>query len=229
MTKISDLPPVDTRYVYPTPPISDPISERDHDNQCVIVFSAYMRQKLAEARDKGRGGWWNKDECTQGELSKMLIEHLFKGDPRDVANFCMFLHARGESIARDVVNETADQYIIAGKNSSQAAPLDSIADTIAARVAMQLDARVRELQTRLDEANTSRMNLHKQLADLTNACVEARSRTENASHSFSCFRDAITKSYHLLGWNHNGVRISEGSSYVGRNIGDLPANGSRDL
>ena len=29
----------------------------------------------------------------------MLREHVEKGDPRDVANFCMFLHQRGEGIS----------------------------------------------------------------------------------------------------------------------------------
>lgn len=32
-------------------------------------------------------------------LSRMLRDHVNKGDPRDVANFCMFLWNRGEAIA----------------------------------------------------------------------------------------------------------------------------------
>jgi hypothetical protein len=37
--------------------------------------------------------------CTQQDLSNALREHVEKGDPRDVANFCMFLWARREAIA----------------------------------------------------------------------------------------------------------------------------------
>jgi len=36
--------------------------------------------------------------CPQQRLSDMLRVHVEKGDPRDVANFCMFLHQRGEAI-----------------------------------------------------------------------------------------------------------------------------------
>ena len=57
-----------------------------------------MKEKLAAARLKGRGGWQDKDDCSQEHLSRLLREHVEKGDPVDVANFCMMLHARGETI-----------------------------------------------------------------------------------------------------------------------------------
>ena len=68
------------------------------DAAAVDAFSAAMKDKLAEARAKGRGGWQDKADCPQQRLSDMLRAHVEKGDPRDVANFCMFLHQRGESI-----------------------------------------------------------------------------------------------------------------------------------
>lgn len=67
------------------------------DNNAVHRFSKAMRLKLAQARDKGRSGW-NSTEVTDQMLSDALRAHVEKGDPVDVANFCMFLHERGERI-----------------------------------------------------------------------------------------------------------------------------------
>jgi hypothetical protein len=60
------------------------------DDWWVDLFAKEMKEKLAKAREKGRGGW---QDCAPEALSKMLLEHVEKGDPRDVANFCMFLWA----------------------------------------------------------------------------------------------------------------------------------------
>ena len=67
------------------------------DDTAVDRFAAEMKRKLAAARAKGRGGW-NTDECTAERLSGMLREHVEKGDPVDVANFCMMLQQRSERI-----------------------------------------------------------------------------------------------------------------------------------
>lgn len=69
--------------------------EADYDNTAVDQFAQAMKDKLAIARDKGRGGWMIPEECTQEHLANLLVEHLSKGDPVDVANFCMMLHHRG--------------------------------------------------------------------------------------------------------------------------------------
>lgn len=69
------------------------------DDAAVDAFAAEMKAKLAEARAKGRGGWQNEEPSMQQRLSDMLRSHVEKGDPRDVANFCMFLHQRGEGIS----------------------------------------------------------------------------------------------------------------------------------
>lgn len=68
------------------------------DDAAVDRFAAAMKDKLAAARAKGRSGW-DDPECSQDRLSHMLREHVAKGDPRDVANFCAFLWCRGEAIA----------------------------------------------------------------------------------------------------------------------------------
>ncbi|MBP2560806.1 hypothetical protein J2857_003575 [Neorhizobium galegae] len=69
------------------------------DNQSVAAFSYAMRVKLAVKRLDGRGGWQDKEQCSGEYLSRLLREHVEKGDPIDVANFCMMLHQRGERIS----------------------------------------------------------------------------------------------------------------------------------
>jgi hypothetical protein len=67
------------------------------DDVAVDRFAEAMKQKLGMARVKGRGGW---QTCSKEDLSRMLREHVEKGDPRDVANFCMFLYSLGHGIAQ---------------------------------------------------------------------------------------------------------------------------------
>ncbi|KVH78408.1 hypothetical protein WJ41_03190 [Burkholderia ubonensis] len=69
--------------------------EPHSDDVAVDSFAAVMKHKLALARDKGRGGW---ETCSPADLSRMLREHVEKGDPRDVANFCMMLWHHGSPI-----------------------------------------------------------------------------------------------------------------------------------
>lgn len=73
-------------------------SAQHPDDEAVDRFAAAMKAKLADARNKGRCGWNDKEDCPQEFLSDALRKHVEKGDPRDVANFCMFLHQRGEGI-----------------------------------------------------------------------------------------------------------------------------------
>lgn len=64
------------------------------DDQAVDRFAATMKEKLAKSRDKGRGGWDDQSVCDVEDLGRMLMEHVMKGDPVDIANFCMMLHER---------------------------------------------------------------------------------------------------------------------------------------
>lgn len=83
------------------------------DDLSINNFAAAMSAKMEISRDqKGRGGWEDKKQCTQQELSAMLIACVRKGDPVDVANLAMMLHQRGESIKLDDVTEfeAADWY-----------------------------------------------------------------------------------------------------------------------
>jgi hypothetical protein len=71
--------------------------EAHSDDLAVDFFAHAMKQKLAQKRDEGRGGW---EQCDPGLLSEMLIDHIGKGDPVDVANFCMMLHQTGRGIVQ---------------------------------------------------------------------------------------------------------------------------------
>ena len=64
------------------------LREAHPDDEAVDRFASAMKAKLAAAHKKGRGGW---EGCSQTDLSRMLREHVEKGDPCDVANFCLFL------------------------------------------------------------------------------------------------------------------------------------------
>lgn len=58
-------------------------------------FVHKLATKLAISQVKGRSGW---TMCTEQELSTMLREHVEKGDPIDVANFCFMLSDMGMGI-----------------------------------------------------------------------------------------------------------------------------------
>ncbi|AQG98556.1 hypothetical protein A9R05_06710 [Burkholderia sp. KK1] len=66
------------------------------DDVAVDRFAQAMKEKMAASREKGRSGW---EDCSPVDLSRMLREHVEKGDPRDVANFCMMLWHLGTGIA----------------------------------------------------------------------------------------------------------------------------------
>jgi hypothetical protein len=72
---------------------------RHPDDLAVIQFSLMMRDKMAASRDKGRSGWDDPTCCTIEYLQELLLSHLEKGDPVDVANFCMMLQHRGARVA----------------------------------------------------------------------------------------------------------------------------------
>lgn len=69
------------------------------DDAAVDLFARAMKAKLKYAREvKGRHGWDDPNDSTAESLSRALRDHLEKGDPVDVANFCMMLYLRGERI-----------------------------------------------------------------------------------------------------------------------------------
>lgn len=58
-------------------------------------FASAMAKKLRQAEIKhGYGNGW-KDDYTRGRCACDLLEHLQKGDPIDVANYCAFMWFHG--------------------------------------------------------------------------------------------------------------------------------------
>ena len=74
-----------------------PLTQADIDNEAVDKLAQAMKNKLAKKREQGYHGW---ETCKHGDLVQLLINHVDKGDPIDVANFCAFLFARGEQLTQ---------------------------------------------------------------------------------------------------------------------------------
>ena len=72
------------------------------NNQTALLvekFSDALAKKLKDAQDKyGYGDNWRREGWAD-ECREHLLEHLAKGDPRDVAAYCAFLWYHGESTA----------------------------------------------------------------------------------------------------------------------------------
>ena len=79
-----------------------PPTQEDIDNEAVDKLAKAMKDKLAKKREQGYRGW---ETCKHGDLVQLLINHVDKGDPIDVANFCAFLFARGEQLTQAVLDE----------------------------------------------------------------------------------------------------------------------------
>ena len=60
-------------------------------------FVDEMKSKLTQKHVEGRKGYRNMSNV---ELSKMLRDHVEKGDPIDVANFCMFIYSNKQRIGK---------------------------------------------------------------------------------------------------------------------------------
>lgn len=73
-------------------------NEQAIDEAALVHFTGAMRTKLAQARDKGRGGWHDPAVCTPEFLADLLVGHLAKsnaGNFLDIAILAMMLHQRG--------------------------------------------------------------------------------------------------------------------------------------
>lgn len=65
------------------------------DDAAIDRFAVAMKAKMATARAKGRSSW---QTYAPVYLSSLLREHVEKGDPVDVANFCMMLHENSAAV-----------------------------------------------------------------------------------------------------------------------------------
>ena len=82
---------------FPDIEFEQPPTQADIDNEAVDKLAQAMKSKLAKKREQGYHGW---ETCKHGDLVQLLINHVDKGDPIDVANFCAFLFARGEQLTQ---------------------------------------------------------------------------------------------------------------------------------
>lgn len=76
--------------------LSKPSAEHP-DNSAVDRFARAMKDKLAQKRAEGRGGWEDPDQCSIEFLQYLLSNHVEKGDPVDVGNLVMMIWNRGGS------------------------------------------------------------------------------------------------------------------------------------
>lgn len=106
--RASTAPDTPAPSVSKTGPFPDPIwgqrglgpspLNRHTDDIAAEAFAEAMKDKLSKKRAEGRGGWDDKEACSNEFLSRLLREHVEKGDPVDVANLAMMIHQRGEKI-----------------------------------------------------------------------------------------------------------------------------------
>ena len=87
---------------FPAIEFEQPPTQADIDNEAVDKLAQAMKSKLAKKREQGYHGW---ETCKHGDLVQLLINHVDKGDPIDVANFCAFLFARGEPLTESILND----------------------------------------------------------------------------------------------------------------------------
>lgn len=80
----------------------------------VMRFARVLAEKLADAETKyGRRDDWTRSDWMD-ECRVKLLEHVAKGDPRDVAAYCAFLWHHGEKTSvsysglRDLLREARD-------------------------------------------------------------------------------------------------------------------------
>ncbi|MBZ4187176.1 hypothetical protein K7B09_12680 [Thermomonas sp. RSS23] len=73
-----------------TPHVYDELA----DDRLVQHAANAMREKLALARSRGRGGWWDNTDCTIEHLRSLLRDHVEKGDMRDVLNLAAMVYVR---------------------------------------------------------------------------------------------------------------------------------------
>ena len=71
------------------------------DDLAIDRFAEAMKAKMRRSREeKRRNGW---QTASAAHLTYLMVEHLEKGDPVDVANFAMMLHQNGQRLNEAVV------------------------------------------------------------------------------------------------------------------------------
>lgn len=139
------------------------------DDIAVDSFAAIMKQKLAAKRLDGRHGWEDADPLhgiSQDEISGMLREHVEKGDPVDVANFCMMLHHRGETIMPEDIDVSIGAVYAAMEAAKGIVPVD--VGTLTAEVLDELT----KARSKFPGKNVTFLALTEEVGELATAMFE---------------------------------------------------------
>jgi len=88
--------------------------EPHSDDLAVDRFAVAMKAKLAKKRAEGRSGWDDPRQCSCEFLAELLLDHIPKGDPVDIANLAMMLHQRegGHEALRKVLDERTQETLV---------------------------------------------------------------------------------------------------------------------
>lgn len=82
------------------------------DDHAIDEFAKAMRSRMAEKRALGRNGW---EECDPDDLGLRLLRAIADGDPIDIANYAMMLHALGAG-ADCMLEKYVGQVLYEGKS-----------------------------------------------------------------------------------------------------------------
>ncbi len=80
------------------------------DAVCIDLFAEAMKAKMHVTSDAGRGGWEDPEQCHVSALRAQMYACLDKGDPVDVANYCMMLYHRGGGTKSTIVFDMVAAY-----------------------------------------------------------------------------------------------------------------------
>lgn len=127
------------------------------DETGVEDLARAMKEKLGLKREEGRDGWYDNEKCPAERLALMLLDHLPKGDPVDIANFAMFIHNRPD--AKGIITEVFPVWLAQQQNAA-------LADTANARLernrAQEEVEELKAVQGRLEgERNEARRQMEK--------------------------------------------------------------------
>jgi Lon protease-like protein len=102
----------------------EPIPLHPDTEALVQRFAEAMRNKLAKAERKyGYSNLWKNDDWLD-ECRAKLIDHLHKGDPLDVANYCAFLWHHGEHCKPEEQEFANDVLEVLAENAALKAELE---------------------------------------------------------------------------------------------------------
>jgi hypothetical protein len=110
-------------------PLDMPEDLHPDTRRLVVTFAMALSRKLKAAQDKYgySNGWMSPD--WMNECRAKLVEHLSKGDPRDVAAYCAFLWFHGERTAAPAPEVDAERYRLL-RRGQQWSVINGIGDTL---------------------------------------------------------------------------------------------------